>query len=248
MVDKGWDILVGVPIHMYQGSYRFRDCLDNALAYTYSKGYTLKIVWKQSSLLPKNRIAIVEEAIKHEARYTMMFDCDQIFDKDIILRLLSHGKPIVSALYFSKTPPYKPVMMRGIKNHLYNTVLEWKEGDLIEVDTCGGGGLLIETAVFNRIPRPWFCTPPIFFYYDGKEKRFRINEEYYADKNLDNNELVGEDVWFCHIARESGFPVHVDTAAVMGHLGDHVFCDDEFHLAVKEGLYDRGKTDCKKIQ
>ena len=243
----GVDIFVGVPIHKAEGSYKFRDYLDRCLRYMYAKGYTVKLAWSQSSLLPENRIHLAQMALKSKALYAMFFDSDQTFQEDIIEQLMRHGKPIVSAMYFQKSWPYRPLLLDYFANgRMYKHVTEWKEGELREVDACGGGGLFVETAIFNRIPKPWFCVPPNFLRYDGAKRKFYIDAEALTDK-YDNNLLRGEDAWFCHVAKEAGFPIFVDTGVIMGHIGDHVYSDRDFAVAKESGAFKEITTDTVKM-
>lgn len=55
-----------------------------------------------------------------------------------------------------------------------------------EVETIGFGALLIRTEVFVLTPEPWFAMP-----YDGRR-------------------FVGEDVFFCHKAKDAGYKIFVD--------------------------------------
>lgn len=54
------------------------------------------------------------------------------------------------------------------------------------VKGLGFGVTLIRTEVFLRMPEPWFATP-----FDGEK-------------------FVGEDVFFCHKAKEAGYKVWID--------------------------------------
>lgn len=57
---------------------------------------------------------------------------------------------------------------------------------LTEVKSIGFGVTLIRTDVFFKMAEPWFATP-----YDG------VN-------------FIGEDVYFCHMAKEAGFKIYID--------------------------------------
>jgi hypothetical protein len=35
--------------------------------------------------------------------------------------------------------------------------------------------------------------------------------------------LLGEDYWFCHLARKAGIPIWLDTKCIVGHVGDIVY-------------------------
>jgi hypothetical protein len=68
----------------------------------------------------------------------------------------------------------------------------------VEVDATGTGCLLIETRVFLDLQKPYF--------------QFTPN----PDKEIGG--VIGEDIWFCHKAREAGYKIFVDTSVPVGHL------------------------------
>lgn len=86
------------------------------------------------------------------------------------------------------------------------TQAEWtarKDGKFVqpgkgleEVDTLGFGVILISINVFN-MPEPWFAMP-----YHTQEKK-----------------LIGEDVYFCTVAKEQGYKTWVDHDLIVKHTG-----------------------------
>ncbi len=225
--------MIGVPLHGLSGSYQFRNCLDDVLGYMVKKGFKLQATYVPSSLLPANRNTIVRKGLEVGAKYIMMFDGDQTFQPDIIELLMEHRKPVVSALYFVKTPPFRPLMLRRV-NHEYVPVIHWEDGELVSVDAMGGGGLLIETSVFNRIPAPAFACPPTFLRYNGARRKYEIDKEI-RKQGIDK--VLGEDVWFAHLCEECEVEMFVDTNVVMGHIGDHIYTDAEFRMAYEDGMF-----------
>ena len=122
----------------------------------------------------------VANATKYQADYLLMVDGDNILPPDALERLLEHCSdeyPVVSGLYFRKTPPYKAVpghygewekheTMRGTiesmgfvdKNGeqclMYQPV---KDFDTIQqIDVAGCGCLLVRTDVFAKLEQPFF--------------------------------------------------------------------------------------------
>jgi len=77
---------------------------------------------------------------------------------------------------------------------------EGKTG-LEEVEKIGFGVTLIDTRVFTKIAEPWFATP-----FDGEQ-------------------FVGEDIFFCHKAKEAGLQIFVDhdLSKEVGHVGSYEF-------------------------
>lgn len=141
---------------------------------------------------------IVRQALQDNITHLMMFDTDQIYARDTITRLLSHGKDVVGCMICRRYPPFDPLMLKG-EIGKYQNITEWTPGDLVEVDATGTGCLLFDTNVFRRLPDPWF--------------KFRKTAE---------GTPIGEDIGFCSDMRAAGIKIYVDTACPAGHLSQMV--------------------------
>jgi GT2 family glycosyltransferase len=138
---------------------------------------------------------IVEKAINEGCTHLIMMDTDQVYHPDTIPRLLSHNLPVVGALVHRRYPPFDSLMLKhsvvGERTNRYDSIDEWEEGELVEVDATGGGCLMFNMEVFKKIPHPWFR----------------------ADKKG-----VGEDIGFCQDLKAAGYRIFVDTSVPAGHL------------------------------
>jgi len=140
------------------------------------------------------RNEVVQQALIARCTHIIMMDTDQVYHRKTIPRLLSHQLPVVGCLVYRRYPPFDPLMMLGTQRH-YKSIMEWEAGSLVEVDATGTGCLLIDTAVFRKLPYPWF--------------RFRKGPY---------GEIIGEDFGFCMDLREYGYRIFVDTSIPAGHL------------------------------
>jgi len=134
------------------------------------------------SYIPNNRIALVNQAIG--ASHILFIDSDMRFPPDTLERLLKHKKDIVGANCRQRTQD----QWTATKNGKFVSSSKGLE----EVDTLGFGVTLIDMNVFTgklrKLPEPWFAMP-----YHTQDKK-----------------LVGEDVYFCTVAKENGFKIWVD--------------------------------------
>lgn len=150
------------------------------------------------------------------APYYWLLDDDHEFDADVLLRLIKHRVPVVSALTVTKQPPFKPVIFKGqepskCEKHGYAKceMCQHKEGiehiwydwddlsgryGIMPVFAGPKPGMLIARQVFDAMPKPWFEVG-----------------QYESDK-------LGEDLWFCEKLRKAGIPMYVDLDAVTGHI------------------------------
>ena len=132
--------------------------------------------------------------------HLIMMDVDQVYHPQTITRLLSHRLPVVGALVHRRYPPFDSLMLRKIKidenTDGYESIDEWTDGALVEVDATGGGCLMFDMEVFRKLPRPWFRD----------------------DRTPEGTPPVGEDIGFCQDLKAAGYRIFVDTSIPAGHL------------------------------
>jgi hypothetical protein len=165
-------------------------------------------------LIPKSkseqfraRNAIVTTALQFACDYLLFLDDDHIFDwkevpdhnnYDFLKTLLEHDKDIVGALYYHRTGQYRPVLMKHTgepgKQYTFMTDDDIK-GELQRVDVQGGGVMLINMKIFDKLKPPYFE----------------------PEMQTDGDNL-GTDIQLCRKATEAGFEVWCDTSIVVGHL------------------------------
>ena len=147
------------------------------------------------------RNAIVDAAQEVNADYLLMLDDDMIVDirksqghveagYDFLDTLLSHQKDVIGALYFQRAGECKPVLMMA-EGGGYRFLREDEvTHGLQRVDIAGGGCLLINMRVFDKIKQPYF------------EPEFKW----------------GTDIQLCRKAVEAGFDIWADTSVELGHV------------------------------
>lgn len=140
-----------------------------------------------------------QKVLELDFQWLFFLDDDTIPPPDAIYRLLAHKKPIVSGLYYRRSPPLYPVMLRETPAGK-QWITEYKNPDLIEVDYVGSGCLLIHRDVLRKVPQPWF--------------------EWKVDRgDLPPDQRMSEDFSFCQKARQNGYKIFVDTSIQCRHLG-----------------------------
>ena len=148
--------------------------------------------------LKRNRLALASR--QRGSDLTLWLDSDHTFPPQAFITLLSRDRPLIGCNYPTRDAPGKarPTAMM-LDREPVETTQGKAEGRLIEeVVTIGFGLVLMQTAILDRIPQPWFST--------------RVA----PDGDLE----CGEDVHFCNQARAAGIPVFVDHALSweVGHL------------------------------
>ena len=138
---------------------------------------------------------IVEKAFSIGATKLIMMDTDMIYHPKTITSLLARRLPVVAALCFRRYPPFDSIMLR-VNGKGYESVDEWEEGELVEVDATGAGCMMFDMNVFKKMPYPWF--------------KFQ--------KNIDTGAIIGEDIGFCQDLKAAGYKIFVDTSVPADHL------------------------------
>jgi hypothetical protein len=134
--------------------------------------------------------------MNNQCSHLLMMDTDQVYHPKTLTRLLQHNLPVVGALVHRRYPPFDPLMYRG-KLNAYDTIYDYEDGELVEVDATGTGCLLINMDVFDNLPEPWFK---------------------FVERPKEEGGLIGEDIWFCNLLKGAGFKIYVDTSVPAGHL------------------------------
>lgn len=159
----------------------------------------LQLHWNlfQGPYIHDSRNRIVEVAKEEKATHLMFIDNDMQFPPDGVMRLLKHDKDIVCGAYRMKARDMNGTI-KMIKNGVYENVENPPE-TLFMCDAAPTGFMMINMKIFDKIGFPYFYTC-------------------YANENL-----MGEDVYFCGKAKEAGFEIWCDGTIKLGHVGDYVY-------------------------
>lgn len=151
------------------------------------------------------RNSLCEQVLRSDFQWLFFLDSDVIPPNDTILRLISHGHPVISGVYFRRSPPVGiPVMIRG-----NSWVTQYPPNSIIEVDYVGAGCMAIHRSVLEKLPpsdprrgKKWF---------DWKVDMLGIGPP---------GECLSEDFSFClSVKRHLGIAVKVDTSIQCRHVG-----------------------------
>lgn len=192
---KPYKIAIGLPMLFPYVHYKFVDSFmmlkkpDNYL--------TLSVPGSLTSLA---RNTIVDIALSNECSHIMFLDTDMTFPKDTILKLINHDKDIVGGLYFERYHPYRPAVFWKDNDDEYVLPNNIPENKLIECDAIGTGCLLIKTAIFSKLKKPYF--------------EYRLGAYGISQKE----KFFSEDIVFSELCKKEGFSIYCDTSIECGHL------------------------------
>lgn len=161
--------------------------------------------------LDRGRNLLVQKFLRnYDDEWLLQVDTDMFFGNEQYDRLMrtAETRDIVSGLYFANERPPRPAIYRWEDGHA-KSVTDWKEHDVLEVDGCGAGFLLVRRSVFEKMDHP-------------EEYRGRAGSWFTQDKLGRSGQLLNEDSSFCERALEHGFKIHVDTDVFVGHIKERI--------------------------
>lgn len=153
---------------------------------------------KGGSIIPDSRKKLVLQGFENKCTHIFFVDSDMILEYQTLERLLLHKKDIIGTNAHIKALPVQSVVKLLGENG--KRVAGEVSKELFKCYAIGFGCALINIDVFNHIEKPWFL-----FDYDEEEN------------------IIGEDVYFCEKARAAGFDVWCDATILAGHIGDYVY-------------------------
>lgn len=164
-------------------------------------GKDVDIIYTRNSLVYNARDTILREAVRNGSDL-LFIDSDIYFTIEGFERLLSHKKPIVSGLYFQKSPERLPVAYKKVRPrtlfHLPITDHITEIEPFMEVEGAGLGFCLIRNEVLRAMDSD------------------RINP-------FEPYKGLGEDFSFFYRCRKKGYKVYLDTTIPLKHLGEYEY-------------------------
>lgn len=209
VTPKGIKVAICVPTHDMMASYFAYD-LAGMIGWT-TRHFTQEGAIEELSLhmvsgtyVHTARQQLLVDAMKGGADYILFLDADMRFPKDALVRLLSHKVSMVGCNYPKRgVPPDYVAIKKSVNldedgNRTDGSKLQTLEGStgLEEVEALGFGCVLIHHSVFRAMGQK----------HDPREKGPFWFFEYHPEIKTH----VGEDVYFCRLAREVGTIVYVD--------------------------------------
>jgi hypothetical protein len=150
------------------------------------------------------RNEVCQAVLDGDEDYLLFLDCDMVHPGTLVETLLMAEKPVITARYHLKKPPFAAVCYvkhRTLEGpHRYASI-HFGQG-IFEIERGGAGALLIRRDVLQAIHDK--VGPNWFRYQRGPEAPHDFS--------------VSEDFWFWQQAREAGFKCFVDWDCECQHL------------------------------
>lgn len=185
---------------------------------------------KGSGLLSKLRNRVVKAFLENtDSDWLLMIDTDEQLNIEVFDMLINtaHDKerPVVSGLVFAafdahKHPYPKPVpAIFQDAPEGFLPLFKYDRNSVFEIDACGTGCVLIHRSVLEKMR-------------ENADPNQGTDWCWFWDGPIDGN-WVSEDLLFSRRIRQLGFPIHVNTAAILPHQKSY-WLDERHHLSWKE--------------
>ena len=158
------------------------------------------------SLIYDARESFAKYAVDNGYDYILYADSDMIFNKDDLMKLLSHNVGICTGLYLrrdgsNENVAYsKIITRRRFPFRSPKLIVDSTSSGFGRVAACGFGFCLIKCSVIKTMHKYY---KSLFEPYKG----------------------LGEDAAFCYRARRCGFYTFIDRDVKLGHIGEKVYGD-----------------------
>lgn len=167
-----------------------------------AQGAVVDFLLRQSCEIASARTWLVQQALAKDATHLLFIDSDICpFGEDTILKMAAHKKSIVAAEYNMRKFPLEPV---------FKPLEERNEKELYKARYAGTGLMLIDLSMFKNpdfgvredgTKVPWFSF--------GRDSQGAL--------------ALGEDAWFCSMAREFGYDTWIDPTIKVAHVGEYMY-------------------------
>jgi len=198
MEVKNVSVMIGVPS---TGGWkaRFGVCLAMLCAQLTQQRVSFAINSKESSLLPRARQELVDDARKLGFDYLLFLDDDMIFPASVFDDLVAHGKTIAAANCVVRSAQ-QPRFTASRDGQFLNSA---RLTGISQADKVGSAVMLLDLRNFGSDTGGLFEVP-----WDEAKKAYH-----------------GEDYTFCRKMREQGVAIWIDhdLSKKIGHIGSFVF-------------------------
>lgn len=158
-------------------------------------GHEVAFINPRSSAVQRGRNMGVRAALKMKADLVYWQDSDVVAPADTILRLIGHNKPVVGCSYRRRRPPYTETA----ETHLGEPVDLNNNKVIGKINRLPGGCILVKASVYRTLRAPWYHMP----------------------WDIDAQEIIGEDEFFCDKCRGVDIQPWIDysLSRELGHIG-----------------------------
>jgi len=232
--EKGPKIVLGI-LH--------KETVDTNMLYAALRlerpGWRTLVLFESGRPFDIARNNVATRTLETGAEWCFFWDSDLVIPPHTLIRLTSHGLPIVGGLYYRRHPEIWPEIFRDAGGGVLNPIPKNEvpeDGSLMEVAGIGAGCLLIHRRVFEvlkeHVPLRSFrvAGPP-----PGEIKFYEFFKWGIGREESSEQPNYSEDLTFCMLARKHGFKIICDTGVRSLHLAAMVIKNGQVTWPPLEG-------------
>ena len=164
--------------------------------------------------LDRGRNLLVQKFLKeYDDEWFLQIDTDMWFGlahyDQLMKTATENNYDIVSGLYFANERPPRPAIYRWDDTGHGKAVMDWEDHEVLDVDGCGAGFLLVNRRVYEKMDHP-------------ENYQGRAGSWFTQNALSPAGELLNEDSSFCARAQDHGYRIYVDTDCFVGHIKPRV--------------------------
>lgn len=161
------------------------------------------------SLVYDARDKIAMDALANKVDWVMWLDSDIIYPANIIQKLMSRNKDMITGIYYKRTAPYTPCIYK-LEEEKLRPYIDYEEDKVFKVEAAGFGCMLMKAKVIRAVYDKFGgCFFPV-------------------------NGVGGEDLSFIRRAKDIGIEVWCDSSVKCGHVGRQIVTPDKSIIQMPE--------------
>ena len=194
-------ILIAIPC--YQNCEI--ETMESIRALETPKNVKLDLAFQRGYVVDASRNMLVEKSLIQNYDYTFFVDSDMLLPPNTLIKLLKAEKDIICGWYIKKRPDtfIPELFRRNDGTNAWENIVTVPENQIISIDGCGFGCVLIKNEVFRNIQE---IDGPNWFQYIKRK-----------------DWVCSEDLVFCMKAAARNFSVFCDTGIRCGHIGKMIY-------------------------
>jgi hypothetical protein len=151
-VNTSVSILVPTKDTVYS---HFSYSLSNLIKLTTQMGIETHLFFDASTILINQRENLIKQAIEVGSEWVLWLDSDMMFPPSVLMRLLAHNEDLVGCNYMKRSYPFKTVAFTDTSDW-ENWIPIQYSNELVEAEAVGMGCVLMKTALFKELQKPYF--------------------------------------------------------------------------------------------
>lgn len=208
-------LMICTPCHSGKVDLNYHISIALAGAHLGRNGVEYMLDYNVGMSIDWARSRMATAFLKSDATHLLFIDDDIAFAADLPFRMLCENVDVVAVPYRRKQREVKYNIRHGVR---VKTIPG--RPYMVGVDSIATGMMMIRRNVLEKLEP----TVPEFLYDDKGEKgRLFFRHQLVDDEMVGGVSYMGEDYYFCKIAKDAGFDIWAYVDEELGHIGTYAF-------------------------